>query len=85
MRYQYPIVPFLWYIFGAYNVTIIITYVSVGFALSVPTQWQCESPDSWNDNCRVPRFLCLIVNFINYFYGEKPINWEKRNNFWRSR
>ncbi|MBQ8721361.1 MAG: hypothetical protein IJY67_04345 [Paludibacteraceae bacterium] len=62
MGYKYPIVPFLWYMFGAYNVTIIITYISVGFALSVPTQWQCESLNSWNDNCRVPRFFVSITS-----------------------
>ena len=52
------IVPYLvWHIFGAYNVAIIITYIDVGFALSVPTSGQCEGLNSWNDTCRIPRFF----------------------------
>ena len=62
MGCKYPAVPFLWHTFGAYNVTFIITYIDVGFALLFRYQGQCEGLNSWNDNSRVPRFFCAVFD-----------------------
>ena len=73
------IVPSLvWHTFGAYNVVIIITYIDVGFALSVPTSGQCEGLNSWNDNSRDPRFFmpysegfgCFLRGILSFFLGK---------------
>ena len=70
------VVPYLlWCIFGAYNV-IIITYISVGFALLFRHQGQCEGLITWNGNSRIPRFFCAVlwgfwvifeVDFVAFF------------------
>ena len=68
------VVPYLlWCIFGAYNV-IIITYISVGFALLFRHQGQCEGLITWNGNSRIPRFfmpyselICVIDFGLNKF------------------
>ena len=79
------IVPSLvWHTFGAYNVVIIITYIRRGLRVVVPTLGQCEGLNSWNDNCRIPRFfmpcgegfgwiLSLLLGKIGWFlvkFGE---------------
>ena len=68
------VVPYLlWRTFGAYNV-IIITYISVGFALLFRHQGQCEGLITWNGNSRIPRFfmsyselICVIDFGLNKF------------------
>ena len=62
------IVPYLvWHTFGAYNVAIIITYIDVGFALLFRYQGQCEGLNSWNDNCRIPRFFMPYSEGFGWF------------------